>query len=92
MYKTFYLSIDGGDTYKRFTKDESHFKRMIWDISMKALYPGGVITTYGEPLSLTIREPKEMFVHFTYWVHASSTVEDVWEMINKMWDDIVSKW
>lgn len=91
MYKTFYLSINGGETYRRVTKDERHFKRMMWDICMKALYPEGVIHTYGDPLSLTIREPKQMSDNHTYYVHESFTSDDVWKMINKMWDYISSK-
>ena len=91
MCKTFYLSLDGGDTYRRINKDESHFKRLIWDISMKALYPEGVIHTYGDPLAITIREPKQMRDNYTYYVHGSYTIEDVWSMINNMWDFVHSK-
>ena len=90
MCKTFYLSIDGGETYKRMSKDEDHFKKMIWDISMKALYPEGVIHTYGDPLSITIREPKQMSSNFTFYVHGSFSIKDVWRMINRMWDFIIS--
>ena len=90
MCKTFYLSIDGGETYKRMSKDEEHFKKMIWDVSMKALYPEGVIHTYGEPLSITIREPKQMTSNFTFYVHGSFSIKDVWRMINRMWDFISS--
>ena len=90
MCKTFYMSLDGGETYKRMTKDEDHFKKMIWDVSMKALYPEGVIHTYGDPLSITIREPKQMSSNFTFYVHGSYSIKDVWRMINRMWDFISS--
>ena len=91
MYKTFYLSIDGGNIYKRMTKDESRFKQMIWDVCMKALYPLGVIRVTGEPLSITIRDSRQMTVNYTYYVHGSSTLQDVWDMINHMWDFVTSK-
>ena len=91
MCKTFYISLDGGDSYTRVSKDEVHFKRMIWDISMKALYPEGVIHTYGEPLAITIREARQMMDNYTYYVHGSFTIDDVWSMINNMWDFIRSK-
>ena len=91
MCKTFYISIDGGETYTRLTKNETQFKRLIWDISMRALYPEGVIHTTGDPLSITIREPKQMRDNYTYYVHGSFTINDVWKMINSMWDFIHSK-
>ena len=91
MYKTFYLSIDRGYSYKRFTKDESNFKHMIWDICMKALYPEGVIHKSGEPLAMTIREPRQMMDNYTYYVHGNYTIDDVWDMIIHMWDFVTSK-
>ena len=91
MCKTFYLSIDGEYSYKLLTKDEAHFKRLIWDVCMKALYPKGVIHQYGEPLPITIREPKQMTENHTYYVHGSYTITDVWQMINNMWEYIKCK-
>ena len=90
MYKTFYLSVDRGCTYKRMTKDEGQFKQMIWDICMRALYPEGVIHTSGDPLAITIREPKQMTDNYTYYVHGSYTIDDVWDMITNMWDFVRS--
>jgi hypothetical protein len=91
MCKTFYLSIDGGDCYKRMHKDEARFKKMMWDISMRALYPEALLKKYGEPLSITIRDAIQLKDNYTFYVHDSDTIDDVWNMINKMWDFISSK-
>ena len=64
---------------------------MIWDISMKALYPDGVIQTYGEPLAITIRDPKQMTDNFTWYVHGNFDINDVWKMIKVMWNFVKSK-
>jgi hypothetical protein len=64
---------------------------MMWDISMRALYPEALLKKYGEPLSITIRDAKQLKDNYTFYVHGSDTIDDVWTMVNDMWDFVTSK-
>lgn len=88
MFKTYYISLDHGKTFKRLTTDKTHFLYQMWTNLTKELYPLGELSVRHDVLGINIREPKDMREILTVFIDAETTLDKLWETINHMWDEI----
>ena len=88
MFKTYYISMDHGDTFRRLTKDKARFMRQMWDKLTRELYPLGELSVCKKSLEINILEPKDMQEIHTYYLHADTTLDQLWELVKEMWREI----
>lgn len=88
MFKTYYISMDHGKTFKRLTKDKARFSRQMWDTLTKELYPLGELAVRLKTLEINILEATDMREILTVFIDAETTLDKLWETINHMWDEI----
>ena len=88
MYKTYYMSLDHGETFRRYTRNKSQFTTQMWARLTRELYPLSELYVCNKTLEINIREPKDMREILTVFIHRETTLEQLWETIKELWDEI----
>lgn len=91
MFKTYYISLDHGKTFRRVTTDKTHFLYQMWTKLTKELYPLGELSVRLDALGIKILEPKDMREIHTYYLDSLTTLEQLWDLIKEMWAEIERK-
>ena len=79
------MSMDNGQSFKRFTKNEEQFLSHMWTTLTKKLYPLNKLSVYNGLIEINIREPKCMREINTFYLHADTTLDELWKLIQSMW-------
>lgn len=88
MGKTYYISMDSGKTFKRFTKNKEQFAYYMWITLTRELYPLTEWSLRDETLEIAILEPKCMRQIYKHQLQNNISLDDLWHLIRAMWNVI----